>query len=134
MLTFHPRRGSVLICDYKGFKAPEMIKARPVIVISPRFRSHSNICTVVPLSTTPPNVIENYHMKVHFERNLPSPFDANEHWIKADMLNTVSFERLSLIKCGKGPNGTRKYLDICLSDEQLAELESKIKLALGIKD
>jgi uncharacterized protein YifN (PemK superfamily) len=54
-LTYHPETGTILICDYNlggGFIEPEMVKRRPVVVISPRFRHRDWLCTVVPLSTT----------------------------------------------------------------------------------
>ena len=39
-LGFHPNAGDIVICDYAtGFKPPEMVKVRPVVVISPRRRS-----------------------------------------------------------------------------------------------
>ena len=51
-LRFHPRVGSILICDYStGFVAPEMVKRRRVVVIS-RLRQRADLYTVVPLSTT----------------------------------------------------------------------------------
>ncbi len=34
MLNFQPKPGSVVYCDYEGFIEPEMVKKRPVIVIS----------------------------------------------------------------------------------------------------
>ena len=47
--------GTLLLCDYAlgGFKEPEMVKRRPVIVISPRLRHRDHLCTVVPLSSKP---------------------------------------------------------------------------------
>ncbi len=51
-LSTHPQVGSTLICNYgTGFVAPEMVKRRPVVVIS-RLRRRADLCTVVPLSTT----------------------------------------------------------------------------------
>ena len=51
-INFHPRLGQVLYCDFKtGFRPPEMVKARPVVVLS---RNHHELCTVVPLSGTEP--------------------------------------------------------------------------------
>ncbi len=60
MLTFHPKPDTLLICDFdRGFKAPEMVKKRPVVVISPRRRkSTPQLCTVVPLSSSAPNPVE----------------------------------------------------------------------------
>lgn len=133
MLNYHPPRGAVLICDYKGFKAPEMVKSRPVIVVSPRFRTRNNLCTVVPLSTTIPENITNYHMKIELPQALPAPFNNKYHWIKADMINTVSYERLLPVNIGKDQFGKRKYLNCIITPQQMAELEQKIKYALGIK-
>ena len=53
-LKYPPKVGTLWICDFNtGFKPPEMIKRRPVVVISPR-RS-TELCTIVPLSTTVPD-------------------------------------------------------------------------------
>lgn len=38
-LTFHPKPGAILVCDYDtGFVPPEMVKKRLCIVITPRLR------------------------------------------------------------------------------------------------
>lgn len=61
-LTFHPKPGMALMCDFNtGFVAPEMIKKRPVVVVSPRPRRSNQLCTIVPLSTTRPDPVEPYH-------------------------------------------------------------------------
>ena len=95
-IQFHPEPGTILICDFKGLNAPEMTKRRPVIVISPRFKHRTKLCTVVPLSTTVPSKIEPYHYKLNITPPLPEPYDANHAWVKADMLYTVAFDRLFL--------------------------------------
>jgi mRNA interferase MazF len=54
-LTFHPDAGTIVICDYStGFQPPEMVKVRPVVVVSPRRRG-SQLVTVVPISRGKPN-------------------------------------------------------------------------------
>jgi uncharacterized protein YifN (PemK superfamily) len=53
-LTYHPRVGQILICDFNGFKVPEMVKARPVMVISPRLPHRNDIVRIVPISLTAP--------------------------------------------------------------------------------
>lgn len=133
MLKYYPNRGEILICNYSGFKEPEMVKTRPVIIISPRFRNRDKLCTVIPLSTTPPRIREKYHLQLYLPRRMPEPFNSQLPWIKADMINTVSRDRLSLMKCGKNPDGTRKYYRAKLSDEELHKIEEAIKFALGIK-
>jgi len=54
----------VLMCDFTGFKPPEMVKQRPVVVVSPRYRRHTGVCLVVPLSTVAPPEIEPHHFEI----------------------------------------------------------------------
>src|SRR5688572_25176103 len=100
-LKFHPDKGTVLICNFDtGFRAPEMIKKRPVVVISPRSRSR-NLCCVIPLSTSIPHPIEHHHHKLN-SLSLPGKFSEKETWAKCDMLNTVSLDRLDCVKIKEG--------------------------------
>ena len=46
-LLYQPKEGSVLICDFRGYEVPEMIKIRPVVVIR-KHRTNSLLVTVVP--------------------------------------------------------------------------------------
>jgi mRNA interferase MazF len=109
-LQYHPEIGTVVICDFHGFVVPEMVKRRLAVVVSPRLRNRTGLCTVVPLSTTPPNPIMAYHYKLKFEETLPAPYNSPIQWVKGDMLATVSFSRLSLPILGKDANGKRKYI------------------------
>ena len=124
--------GEILICDYQGFKEPEMVKIRPVIVISPRHRAGTRLCTIVPLSTTPPIPQKEYHYLLELERKLPKPFDNSYCWVKGDMINTVSLDRLNLIRCGK-TQGKRNYYRARIQGEQLKQVQNAIKNALGLK-
>jgi len=103
-LQHHPKSGTILLCDYSGFKVPEMVKTRPVVIISPRLRHRDRLCTVVPLSGTEPKHPEKYHHILTFDRPLPKPWNSPRYWVKADMLATVGFDRLNLI----GLDVTRK--------------------------
>ena len=40
-LAYHPRAGQILICKFDGFRVPEMVKVRPVMVFSPRLPHRS---------------------------------------------------------------------------------------------
>jgi len=40
-IKFNPEQGLIVICDFKGFVPPEMVKRRPAVVISPRLRQRS---------------------------------------------------------------------------------------------
>ncbi|WP_432431527.1 type II toxin-antitoxin system PemK/MazF family toxin [Chelatococcus daeguensis] len=96
----------MLICDFdSGFREPEMVKRRPVVVISPRLKRRTGLVSVVPLSTTPPDPIEDYHCEVRMEPPLPTPFDSPTAWVKADMPYTVGFQRLELVRTGRDQYG-----------------------------
>ena len=108
-ISYHPGQGTILLCDYQGSKSPEMDKRRPVIVLCNQIHARTNICTVVPLSTTPPASMMPYHFKLFTIPPLPRPYDSEFHWVKADMINAVSFQRLYLPTLGKDANGKRVY-------------------------
>ena len=118
-IQYHPPRGTLLFCDFDNtFKAPEMIKRRPVIVISPPIKTRSGLCTVVCCSTTMPKIMMPYHAQINLLEPPPVSLSSN-FWIKGDMIYTVSFKRLNLIRSGKDASGQRKYYTATLNDEQL---------------
>lgn len=132
-LKFHPNPGAVLLCDYQtGFVAPEMVKVRPVVVITPRLRNRASLCTVVPLSTTAPEHIEAYHCEIRLIPKLPSPYDSESCWVKADMLATVSHDRLSPIKVGKDRFNNRVYYNTLLKSEVLRQIQRSVLWALNL--
>ena len=133
MLKFHPSAGAVLLCRYEpGFEPPEMVKTRPVVVITPRLRRRNGLCTVVPLSTTEPKPMEAYHHLLRFEPSLPKPWNSPVCWVKADMFATVGFHRLSLIGLGKTRDGRRRYLQTSVQIEDLAAIQRCVLHALDL--
>lgn len=133
-LTFHPHPGMVLICDFNtGFKAPEMIKRRPVVVISPRPRRSNQLCTIVPLSTTAPNPVEPFHHRMD-PHSLPGKLAQKVTWAKCDMLATASLERLDRVMIGKEPDGKRIYVAEQVLDEDLQAIRRSVMIALGMVD
>ncbi len=133
-LTYHPETGTILICDFVGFIEPEMVKRRPVVVISPRFRHRDWLCTIVPLSTTPPDPVQAYHYKLKLDEPLPEPYDAPFHWVKGDMLATVSFKRLSLPFFGKDESGKRKYVVKVVDPADLRNIRECVLHALALSN
>jgi len=131
-LTFHPPRGTIVICDFStGFRPPEMVKIRPVVIVSPRFRQRANLCTVIPLSTTPPDTVQPYH---HLLATTPyPPSNGEEVWAKCDMLQTVALERLDRVRI-KRRDGAREYTTYQMSQDDLEAIVACIKTALAIKD
>jgi mRNA interferase MazF len=125
-IDFHPRAGEVLMCDFRGFKEPEMVKPRPVIVISPRLPYRSEIAAIVPISLTPPKhplpfcfkLSRNYH---------PQEPDDLPCWAKADMLLNIGIYRLTAFKIGR-----RKYVCPPLSPEDLAAVRHAVLCGLGL--
>ena len=94
-LKYQPFPGTLWMCNFDtGFKPPEMVKVRPVVVISPRPESATGLCTVVPLSTTPPDPVQRFHYRMGRESLPAGKFQQSETWAKCDMLNTVSLNRL----------------------------------------
>jgi mRNA interferase MazF len=127
-LTFHPHAGDILICDYStGFRPPEMVKVRPVVVVSPRRRA-SQLVTIVPISSSPPSPVEPWHYL------LPEgvyPPARGPVWVKADMVVTVGLARLDRVKISRsgGPPG---YEVFRLCPEELRAIGLAIKAALGL--
>lgn len=126
---------TILLCDYSlgGFRAPEMVKLRPAVVITGRLPRRNNLHTVVPLSGTPSDERNLHHCKIQLPSPLPAPFDETIWWVKADMIATVSLERLDLFRTGRDQHGKRKYLNgLRVSEEQFASIKAAIGHALGL--
>ena len=128
----HPEIGTIVICDFKGFVPPEMVKRRPALVVSPRLRRRGKLCTIVPLSTSVPPDVAAYHFKLHVDPPLPPPYDSSFHWVKADMLYTVSFDRLDLPFNGKDPSGKRIYDVRVIDKADLIKIQECILHGLGL--
>lgn len=129
----HPDKGTVLICDFdQGFVEPEMVKPRPVIVISPKIVARPKLLTVVPLSTTPPEQIMPYHCELKLPFAIPPPFDSETHWLKGDMINAVSFDRVNLIRLGKDTQGKRRYLMQTVGDDILRQVTRCVLHGVGL--
>jgi mRNA interferase MazF len=87
----HPLIGTILTCDFNsGFKVPEMVKVRTVVVISPKIKTRYGLCTVVGLSTTAPDPVETYHAQINIEPKLLQPWDSHGVWIKGDMVYRIA--------------------------------------------
>ena len=126
-LTFHPDPGTVLICDYStGFVPPEMVKVRPVVVVSPRRRT-GQLATVVPISSSRPIPAEPWHYE------LPAgvyPPARGPVWVKCDMLATVALSRLDRVRVRS--HGGTVYRTFQLDPKDLAAVMAGVKAALGL--
>lgn len=98
-ITFFPKAGTVLVCDFRGNEPPEIVSIRPVVVISPNHLRRPGLCTVVPLSTTAPDPIRPYHCRIDVD---PLGGRTTVIWAKCDLVTTVSLRRLDRVRVGPG--------------------------------
>lgn len=124
-LLYHPHKGSVVMCDFSGNIIPEIVKRRPVVVITPRLPYRSGLVTVVPLSTTPPEYNVDYVVKLS-EYYGNDPFHPQQY-AKCDLVCSVSLKRLDRIKVGY-----RKYISPQMSESDLNNVLLGVKKALGL--
>lgn len=123
-LTFYPKPGMILVCDFKGYIAPEIIKTRPVVVISPAHLKRHDLITVVPLSTTAPNPVEDYH---YLLKGSPVPGSARVAWAKCDLVATVCRGRLDRVRIARG-----NYQVGHISPQQVRAIRLAVACSLGI--
>lgn len=123
-IFYPPVAGSIIICDFEGYKKPEMVKKRPVVVVSPKHQQRAELCSVVPLSTTPPAKKEAYHYE--FSNN-PIPNKSLPTWAKCDMLATVGLGRLDRVKVARGD-----YRILKISVDELEAIRECIRYSLGL--
>lgn len=130
----HPGLGCIITCDFdRGFKEPEMVKLRPVVVISPSISWRPELCTVVGLSTTPPAPSRPYHCKLNINPPLPEPWDSSEVWVKGDMVAAVGFHRLNLIRIGRDDDTkVRRYRTNLLTKQQIKEVHACVLHSIGL--
>lgn len=134
-LKYPVKPKTILLCDYDqvGFRPPEMIKRRPVVVLVGSLSGRAGLHTVIPLSGTPSNAKQHYHCKIELAQALPAPFDETTWWVKADMIATLSMNRLDLFRTGRDQYGQRKYLpDLKVSDDQFATIQAAVARALEL--
>ena len=125
-LLYQPKEGSVLICDFRGYEVPEMIKIRPVVVIR-KHRTNNLLVTVVPLSTTAPDHMLEHHLELPNHLQVASP----TCWAKCDMVATVSLSRLDRIK-SRDRRGKRTYVISQLETDEFFAIKVAVRKALGL--
>lgn len=129
----HPQLGSLLTCDFdQGFREPEMVKRRLVVVLSPKIEARPFLCTVVCLSTTAPKLIMPYHCQIDIRPVLPAHFASDGLWVKGDMVYSVGFHRLDLVRIGKDRQGQRIYYFSSLSDQNIKKIRECVLRGMGL--
>jgi uncharacterized protein YifN (PemK superfamily) len=129
-ITFMPRRGTILLCDFDvACVPPEMNKRRPVIVLSRYEMNHRHAraaghCTVVPTSATQPRTVGPEDVFVPVGTYWSFGLDT---WVKCKMVCTMSHDRLDLFfRFGK------RHPSEFLTDKDMARVEAGVRYALGL--
>lgn len=134
-LLHPPNVGAIVLCEFpEELAVPEMIKTRPVVVISPRIPGRSQLVSIVPLSTKEPTPFLNHHCEIPI-RLMPKALQAETThvWAKCDMLYTFSINRLDRFKAGRHrPSGKRLYEVGQLELAQIVQIRRCIAAGLGI--
>ena len=115
----------------EGFRAPEMVKRRPAIVISPKIPGRNLLCSIVPLSTAAPNPILPHHLQITLDPPLPYPYSSPSMWVKGDIVLTVAFHRLRLLFQGK-EDGQRMYDVRVLDEDTMTQVRACVRAGLGV--
>jgi uncharacterized protein YifN (PemK superfamily) len=126
-VKYDPHPGTILLCDFSGNIPPEINKKRPIVVLS---TVSAELSIVVPLSTTRPLKQQKWHYLLQTPQPLPAPYDGLEHWVKGDMIYTVSFKRLSYPIEGKAADGKRLRVVKIITAEDLAHIYACISAAI----
>lgn len=113
-----------------------MVKAgRPVVVLSQPVAGRDGLVTVAALSSKRPLKVMPYHLQLP-KSSLPQIglFQKDETWVKGDMIYTVGFQRLDLIKLGKRnpQTGKRVYYDKRLGRERMREIYACVLHGLSL--
>jgi uncharacterized protein YifN (PemK superfamily) len=125
-IAFQPKPGQILVCHFGlGFRPPEMIKTRPVLVISPKVQPWTKLSVVVPISSRAPVRVQNHHFRL--PNGLIPGNKYEEAWIKGDTLIAVGSHRLDRIKVG-----FRSYVAPIVPDSILTEARRCILHATGL--
>jgi uncharacterized protein YifN (PemK superfamily) len=125
MLKFQPDKNTIVWCDFQGFMVPEIIKKRPVIIIK-KHKQNQKLVYVLPISLTVPEVVKPYHYKLP-EDFSEKYFKKGDHYVKIDLIYTVSIERLALVKMKTG----ERVLPV-LEDRCFDEVVNKYKMYYNI--
>lgn len=126
-----PAPGTIVIVDLTEFSEPEMNKRRPAVILSPPLKGRHHLCTIVPLSQTPPEDPQSHHLLIKFKTELPYPFLGKERWLKGDMVFTAKIDRLSFM-FRRGPRGERIRDARALDAETFEKVRACVRAGLGL--
>ena len=113
------------MCDFSGNIVPEIIKKRPVVVITPHHIQRAGLSMVVPLSSTPSDRCDPY--VVELSQNYGS-YDFKRQFAKCDLACSVSWKRLDRFKLGY-----RRYASFHMTNSDFEAVIAGVAYAFGMK-
>jgi uncharacterized protein YifN (PemK superfamily) len=133
-LRHFPKIGEVLLCDFRGYEHPEMIKMRPVVVIAERLIGRSvNLVTIVPLSGQRSVEDFAYQVPIHLARPLSPKFGMTAVWAKCDMVAVVSRGRLDRFhNPPEHRSGPHRWLSGQITKQQIGAIKEGILHGLNL--
>lgn len=121
MINFHPRAGTVLACDFSGYRSPEIVKTRPVVIVSPL----PQVAIVVPFSLTKQIRPTASHYRMPPGR-YPFFDHAGEVWAKGELVAHVSYARLDRLKFKS------QYIAPALDPQDFRAIKNALAAAIGL--
>jgi uncharacterized protein YifN (PemK superfamily) len=98
----HPGASTVLMCDFRYLRVPEMLKERRVIILCSPQEPDAGRCVVVPVSKTPPRAHNVHH--VEFAAGAYPFFHTTESvFAVCDHAYTVGYSRVWRVNIGRKP-------------------------------
>lgn len=130
---FHPPQKSVVLVRFdEAFKPPEMVKPRLCIVLSPQMKARPGLCTVAPMSLTPPEREMPFHCRLRIPFQLPPRWGDQERWVKGDMIYAAGLHRVELLSLGRDRTGKRVYQTSTIPDEDFLRVQRAVLHGLGL--
>lgn len=124
-ICFWPKPGHILVCDFSiGFRPPEVIKRRPVIVVSSKAYHEARQCIVVVVSSRKPQKVQPYHLQL--EPGFIPNSKYTDAWVKCDLIHHVSYDRLDRFRVNRAT-----YVAPILPKEKLTHIRACIMHAIG---
>lgn len=135
-LIYPPLPGMILRCDFHSFKEPEMTKARPVVILSPKIKNiNRTTYLVAALSTTEPRPRHNYHLQLILPGQVLPKKLSRDCWLKGDMVYSLCSSRLDLYHLERDKDsGMRQYYKERFDKETLFNIRKCVMHAVGIHE
>lgn len=127
-LLYQPKPASIVVCDFRGFIVPEMVKVRPVVVLA-KHKHNAQLVTVIPLSTTAPAIVQAHHHEL-CACPLPDQPPYTRVWAKCDMIYTVALGRLDRYRFRTADG--RQYAVPSVSQADFEGIKAAVRVALAM--